>query len=159
MAEENIYTFKRSGPNIDGLLDKVEEGFVYVVDNTKLDFGDIYRRDNKAITQKECDEVANIIEQYKSGKVVVIVNEALSDSYNRFGVLNICAMDDYHATSLMFYDDEGNLIAYTLDDGPSIGSIWKVVRKTSSYTIAPPLTQAQYDALAVKDEHTLYIIT
>lgn len=159
MAEENIYTFKRSGPNIDGLLDKVEEGFVYVVDNTKLDFGDINRRDNKAITQKECDEVANIIKQYKSGKVVVIVNEALSDSYNRFGVLNICAMDDYHATSLMFYDDEGNLIAYTLDDGPSIGSIWKVVRKTSSYTIAPPLTQAQYDALAVKDEHTLYIIT
>lgn len=159
MAEENIYTFKRSGPNIDGLLDKVEAGFVYVVDNTKLDFGDIYRRDNKAITQKECDEVANIIKQYKSGKVVVIVNEALSDSYNRFGVLNICAMDDYHATSLMFYDDEGNLIAYTLDDGPSIGSIWKVVRKTSSYTIAPPLTQAQYDALAVKDEHTLYIIT
>ncbi|WP_175629689.1 hypothetical protein [Bacteroides acidifaciens] len=159
MAEENIYKFKRSGSNIDDLLDKVQAGFVYVVDNTKLDFGDIHRRDNKAITQEECDEVINIIEQYKSGKVVVIVNEALNDSYNRFGVLNICTMDDMMPTSLMFYDNEGNLIAYTLDDGPSIGNVWKVVRKTSSYTIAPPLTQAQYDALAVKDEHTLYIIT
>lgn len=159
MAEENIYTFKRPGSNIDDLLDKVQAGFVYMVDNTKLDFGDINRRDNKAITQEECDEVQKIVEQYKSGKVVVIVNEALNDSYNRFGVLNICAMDDYHATSLMFYNDEGDLISYTLDDGPSIGSIWKVVMKTSGYTIAPPLTQAQYDALAVKDEHTLYIIT
>ena len=60
MAEENIYTFKRSDSNIDDLLDKVQAGFVYMVDNTKLDLGDISRRDNKAITQEECDEVIKL---------------------------------------------------------------------------------------------------
>ena len=158
MAEESIYTLKRSGSSIDGLLDKVETGFVYAVDNTKLDLGDIARRDSKTITQDECDEVMNIIGQYKSGKVVIVVDEALTDR-NRFGVLNVCAMDDMTTASLTFHDEEGNLIAYTLDGGPSIGSVWKVVSKTNGYIIAPPLTQAQYDALAVKDERTLYIIT
>lgn len=157
MAEEGSYVFKYSGQQIDSLLGKVNNGFIYMVDNTKLDFDNIDERDDKSVTQDECDEVTNIVSQYQAGKVVTVVSESQSGDGYRYGVLNVRADVNMLSISLIFYDYLGNLKTYTLDDGASIGSAWSIVKKTNDYTILP-VTQSEYDALSTKDSHTLYII-
>lgn len=122
MAE---YKFKRTGAQMDALFDEVAEGGkIY---QTTLFFSSIERREDKSMTEEEWLEVNNIISKYKAGYVVTIADSR--DYPFRYGVINVTMMDDAVPVTLSVFNDQGDLMAYSVD-GLSPGNLWIITNKT-----------------------------
>lgn len=123
--EEIEYKFKRTGAQIENLLDKIPvEGDVAKVYNTTLYLFGI--ENGSVVTQEQIDEVSNIIDKWKQGYIVTYIGNR---HYN-YGTLSVRTSDDYTEITLSIIDLAGDLIAYTFD-GTAPGYSWTVTNKTS----------------------------
>ena len=121
------YNLKRTGEQIDALLDKVDkEGNVAMVYNTSLDIFGIVN--GSVVTDEQITEVSNIMDKWEKGYVVTYVDSRQNQFH--YGPLSVCRSDDGVPITLSVIDANGDLLAYSYE--PVGEATWTVTNNGGS---------------------------